>query len=343
MMKIVNLTGLFFVITASLCSQPGPTGQYLAGDLAALTGSHTPNVLTIYVIPSRAPYDWSSPRELYRSYVRNYRKNLVGKDHYLLGHAFIELSTPYSDSLILTGMRAASREDQKRLILEEHYGLSILGADVPGKLEPGSVLREKVERFSRKGRLAFMTFLINDAAARRMVEFFSQFKTGFGDGFKPAEHYGGAYYPRYYGEGAGCSAFVVSFLDLGGLMMDEFERWLVGINIPRDLIGGPYNPGNKVGLRDIRKSSHWADGSSESGNDYVPFQIYDPTLMFNWITDFHERHNRQHWNSKPVKMNNAMGILVDVRQEPAPDGESIFLEREGTSVFIDKYPSGLRK
>ena len=150
-MRILNLIGLLFVTTASLFSQPGPAGYYLADDLSAFTGSHAPNVLTIYVIPSRVQYDWSSPRELYRSYVRNYKKSLVGKDHYLLGHAFIELSTPFSDSLILTGMRAASREDQKRLILEEHYGLSILGADIPGKLESCSVLREKVERFSRKG------------------------------------------------------------------------------------------------------------------------------------------------------------------------------------------------
>jgi hypothetical protein len=67
------------------------------------------NELTIYVIPSTVKYDWSSPRSLYKSYFRNYKKNIFKKEPYIMGHAFIELSTPLSSGRIFTGMRSASR------------------------------------------------------------------------------------------------------------------------------------------------------------------------------------------------------------------------------------------
>ena len=84
------------------------------------------NRLTVYVIPSRVKYNWSSPHTLYRSYIKNARKNLFSKINYNLGHAFLDLQTNDPDERIFTGMRSASAKEKKELIFRDHYGLAIL-------------------------------------------------------------------------------------------------------------------------------------------------------------------------------------------------------------------------
>jgi len=296
------------------------------------------NELTIYVIPSKVKYDWSSPSSLYKSYFSNYKKNMFKKDRYIMGHAFVELSTPLAPSgRILTGMRSVSREEQKNMVVKEHYGLSILGADMQGRLQTSTELDYEVDKYSRKGQLAFMSFIISDGAAERMVQFYQSYQAGFDSNGSCGARYGGAFWPRYKGEGAGCSAFAVSFLDLAGLLKDEFDEWLVRINIPKDLIGGPYNNNNEVRLKDIKKYESWAESTDSAYVNYEPFEIFDPTLMYDWIQLEWEADSLNNISLIPLQLNKARGILIDSRDQPLPDEESIFIERKKRSIFIDYY------
>ena len=329
------LAGLLSFLICPLWSQTGPAEQNLADELMRYKTAASLNLLTVYVIPSKVPYDWSSPHSLYKSYFKNYNRNILKREYYLLGHVFIELSTPLSDSVVLTGMRSASREEQKNKVLMEKYGLSILGADLEGRLETREELSSKVDRYSRCGEMAFMTLIINDQATQRMLEFFRQFRERSGDGFLPEEHYGGAYWPRYYGEGAGCSAFALSFLSVGGLLLDEFMNWMIRINIPTDLLGGPYNPGNNVTLKEIRKTYCWAESADGQEKGYAPFEIYDPSLIFNWITkSWASEQIMDGFRVARVKINKARGILMDMREENVPENETLFMERKNKSIFV---------
>ena len=326
---------LFLVITIILSqSVPGEYPQYLYDKDDSLQAGQ--NELTIYVIPSTVKYDWSSPHTLYKSYLKNCIRNLFKKESYLLGHAFIELRSPLFPQGIFTGIRSASRKEQKDLVLKQHYGLSILGADTEGKFETDIDLEQKVNKFSRKGQLAFMTFYISDEAAERMIRFFKSYKADTDSNECHGVRYGGAFWPRYKGEGAGCSAFAVSFLDLAGILEDEFDEWLVEINIPMELIGGPYNHYNEVRLSDIKKHESWCVDNDTS--DYEHFEIYDPTLMYEWIQGVWYKQNLQDvLTVTPVQLNHAKGIRIDGRNLPVPEDESIFMEREKPSIFIDYY------
>ena len=327
---------LIFILFASYggalaFSQPGPAEKYLSYEIEALAPGSSPHRLTVFVIPSRSDYDWGSPNTLRSSLISNYIKNILSKECYLLGHAFIGLETPLTEERILSGMRAASREQQQEMLLKEHYGLSILGADLEGELEDPVRLGEKVEQYARKGALAFITLLISEEAAERMVEFFRAFSSGEDSLASPRFHYGGAFWPRYYGEGAGCSAFAMAFLDLGGLLREEYEKWRVEVDIPRDLMGGPYNDWLEVKLGDVRKARQWAE-SAEAGE---PFMIYEPTFIYQWIQDHWLAAEISGMPSKPVKIHDARGILLDARQVPAPTEEPIFMEREVPSIFVE--------
>jgi hypothetical protein len=338
MMKRITITiWLFFIIAASI-------GQTGGGELPHMSRDKTDsleadqNELTIFIIPAKVKFDWSSPRGLCKSYFKNYERNIFNKKSYNLGHAFVELCTPLSSSRIFAGMRAASGKEPKKLVLKEHYGLSILGADMDGTLESDSELVSEVQKYSRKGQLAFITFFISDQATERLLQFFQSFKAGIDSNGSRGARYGGAFWPRYKGEGSGCSAFVVSFLDLAGLMKDEFSHWLVKVNIPMDLIGGPYNQYKEVRLSDIRKCKTWAESSDTSAVGYEHFEIYDPTLIYEWIqATWEEQNSRNDLSLTPLRLNQAKGILIDSQEQPLPCEDSIFMERDKHSIFIDYY------
>jgi hypothetical protein len=255
-----------------------------------------------------------------------------------LGHAFIELCTPLYSGRIFAGMRAASGKEMKSMVLKEHYGYSILGADMEGKLETEADLVPEVKKYSRSGQLAFMSFYISDEATERLLQFFHSFKADTDSNGSQKPHYGGAFWPRYDGEGSGCSAFAVSFLDLAGLLREEFDEWWVNINIPMDLIGGPYNDYHEVRFRDIKKYNSWAESSDTAAGSYEPFGIYDPTLIYEWIQEkWQEQNFLDDPSLKPMQLNQAKGILIDSRNQSLPDEESIFMERPKPSIFIDYY------
>jgi hypothetical protein len=304
------------------------------------TASANLNQLTIYVIPSKVRYDWTSPHTLYKSYMKNASRNIFSKKNYLLGHAFVDLRPAKGGERIFTGMRSDSRDEMKEMIFKKHYGLAVLGADIKGRLETEDELAFKLDKFSHTGQLAFMVLWISDAAVNRLTEFFKSYKAEVERDGSPGARYGGAFWPRFKGEGAGCSAFAISFLDLAGLLRDEFDEWQVKIDIPMYLIGGPYNNNNVVYLKEIRKAMSWVDGEES----YEHLELFDPSLMYEWI---HKAHNTEIINDSipvvPLNLDHSVGIRIDDRNVPLPQEDCIFMDRNKHSIFIDyyhqKYPS----
>ncbi len=327
-----------FLLIASISAQNNPEKFSLKYPDNTDSLSSGLNELTIFIIPSKVQYDWSSPYSLYKSYFSNYKHNIFQKEKYILGHAFIELRSPLIPGTIFSGMRTVTRKEQRDLVLKQHYGLAILGADIEGELETNAELENKADKYSRKGRLAFMTFFISDEATIRLLRFFQDYKTGIDSVGSHGARYGGAFWPRYKGEGSGCSAFAVSFLDLAGLLRDEYDQWLVKINIPMDLIGGPYNHFNDVRFSDIKKYKSWAGNCNPDTTCYEPLEIYDPSLMYEWIVKTaYKADSIDDLRVTPMMLNQAKGIRIDCRYVRVPKDEEIFMEREKTSIFIDYY------
>jgi hypothetical protein len=325
MSRIILIIALF-LLWVPVFPQPG-TGQQ--------------HQLTIYVIPSSYKYDWTSPHTLHISTIKNYIKSMFSTKSYLLGHAFLELRTPLLDEPLLTGMRAVSRDEQKQYVFKDDYGLAILGTHLNGRLDHTADLENSLEKYSKKGRIAFIRFDISEAAVNRLLEYYQEFQMRLDSIGMPGPCYGGVFWPRYYGEGSGCSAFVVSFMDVAGLMQDEFDEWDIDINIPMDLIGGPFNDNREVTMKDIKKCREWSDGEGSAGKDYEPFHIYDPTIMYEWV--------QQHYDQpeiigdmlmSPMKMNKSKGIEIDAKDMPVPQ-DAFFYHREEPSIFINYFTSSL--
>jgi hypothetical protein len=241
--------------------------------------------LTIYVIPSPVELDWSSPAALYQTYRKSLLSAVLSGSPYSMGHLFIKLTSPLMEEPLYAGMSSVSRKEQKNWVFKEKAGLGVLGVGLKGKLEKGDILSPVKNFYLQKNSLAAITYRLNDFATEKILRFIENFDTEDDYGHLPSGHYGGAFWPLYEKEGAGCTAFGIAMLELAGIENEEMDSWKHDVNIPMYLIGGVLNPGNGVKVRDIKNAENWYNGTGVANVDFVHHSIYDPSLIYNWILD----------------------------------------------------------
>lgn len=294
--------------------------------------------LTIYVIPSPVEFDWSSPSSLLQTYLKSFAKSLLTSQNYALGHMFVVITSPGLEEPLYTGMRSASRSEQQQKVLRDKIGLGILGAGLQGRLESREELEAVIRQYTMGKNLAAITYRISDQAFHRIMQFLDYFDTPDENNHLPSRHYGGTFWPLYEYEGAGCTAFGVSMLELAGLEGPELKNWRVEVNIPMDLVGGDLHPGNKVSLRDILKTKNWHDGSGEPNIDFIPFMIYDPTLVYNWIRNFKESEHIYSDVYVAIPESPQIPRLFSDFREKSPDsGLPVITHRPRNNLFIDNF------
>jgi len=294
--------------------------------------------LTIYVVRSVGPISWESPSSLYKSYIKAYTSHVLRKKMSLTGHLFIKLSTPLLEEPIYAGMCTPSRKERRICVLKEKIGLGVLGASMKAKLENKNDLIKKIDYYSGKNEIAFITYHLNEQAARRIIDFYKGFTSKSPINNIPADYYGGAFWPRYMNEGAGCSALGMAMLEVIGLAQEESKLWVRKVNIPMDLIGGRFNKTHQVGSRMIKKTTCWPNGSGIVDVDYVPINIYDPSLIFDWIIQQRLLPNHDRFSGYSLSDEAIIpGLSADRRYVKISPGEPIFISRKDSNLFIRKY------
>lgn len=298
------------------------------------------NELTLYVIPSYTPIDWSSPSKLYKSALKSYSEAFFQKKNYPIGHMFLELKTPFCDSVILTSITSVSGKEQRNLVLKEKVGLTILGTPVSGRMESSRELTEKIRDFSAKKKLAYMQFALNDDAAKRVLEYIKRFTSRDSAGKSPSDHYGGAFWPLFENEGAGCSSFGISALETTGFNIERAE-WYSDLMIPADLLGGENNGGKRVKSREIKNRKVWHSGKGVVNTDFAPLRTYDPSMIFNWINNQREYPDKSSEGfvavSKPASSGSKYiipGLFYDARDIIVSNDIPVFRKRTHASFFI---------
>ena len=323
----------------------------LTGVLSAISsgftyGQEKPSVheLTIYVVPSHSPLNWESPSTIYTSSFISFIKARFSKYPNSVGHMFIEFSTPLIDSVVLTGMRSTSSMEKVRLLNKEKIGMGIMGAPMGGKMENSADLRNMIDYLSaKKMKIAFIKYTLNEQSALRVREFLETFLGKKEGKFNPGKHYGGAFWPRYENEGAGCSSFGLAVLESAGVNID-IPGWKMTVNIPANLVGGEYNNNRKVRRYKIEQVKKWHNGEGVEGVDYFEYKVYDPSLVYDWIIEKRKNYIGSNPENqikgkdyKPETINNIPGLYIDVSNISIPENEPVFLKRKKQSVFIDVY------
>lgn len=291
--------------------------------------------LTLYAIPSPVEFVWESPAALFNSYVQSYITGMFSRGSYALGHAFIKLTSPMFEEPLYFGMTSTSKREQQEKVLREKVGLAILGIDLEGRMEGNTELVEKLSIHTKRSNTAAVTYRISEAAVRRILEFLEYFDTPNHLDHTPSSHYGGTFWPLYEAEGAGCTAFGMAMLELAGVRIEDLNNWKVEVKIPMSLIGGELNPGNKVRIRDIRRSNSWFEGEGEENVDYIPFWIYEPNLIYHWIreqADYKNDVTSTHYFRASCRK--VPRLFADLRDEEVQEEGPVFSQRSDDNPFI---------
>lgn len=301
--------------------------------------------LIIYAIPSLQYIDWQSPSTLFKTTVKSWIKSQFIRHSYYIGHVFIELRSSLLDEPLLISVTSTGGGEKKRLLLSDKIGVAIVGAAMPGRIETTEELTASIDYNLKKARrIAFIKYSINRDAALRILKYIEGFTAKDSTSYAACDAYGGAFWPRYQGEGAGCSAFGMVALEVAGLKYD-YEDWLHRVNIPAKLVGGEFNNNIKVKNSTIKRQMAWDDGLGIKNTDFFPFFIYDPSLIYSWIIEQREKYvadstlSENRFSPAIIKKDRGdiPGLYMDARNVPAPVSEPIFIKRDVYSVFIDRF------
>lgn len=290
--------------------------------------------LTVYVMPTMHPLDWGSPAKLYKSMMSCYVKTITLPDNYLLGHLSVRLKTSLLDKPIYIAQTSGSLQEKLDLVLKQKVGFGILGAPMQGRIETADEINHKLAVYTKRNKLSFIRYKINEAAAARMMKFMQQYSAKMNEKYSPSDFYGGSFWPLYHGEGAGCTAFGMALLDLVDILPGESSEWYVNVKIPISIIGGEFNDNKKIKIRTIKRTDSWYIGDGQPNVDYVEHLLYDPSIMFNWI-----EAKRMANDSVYLPINDGVvpGLMVDATHVQFNPERPIFRERTRPNLFIDKY------
>ena len=227
--------------------------------------------ITLYSFPPPHPIRWSHPHSLLISTIRNYYARPNYKPVRMLGHFVLELKN--DTSILLTGMAIDEMADLRKPILKDKIGLAVLFKLAPGHLEETAQVQTEINNRARLGSAAFITFKITDSAYQYLKLYIDSFKLKGYD-----KLYNGLNRPRA-GEGSGCTAFGISFLELINALSPEYkDQWAIEVNIPEKLIGDSIAK-KKVSVWRIFFSFRWAKKNKPARLH----TLYEPSLIYQWI------------------------------------------------------------
>lgn len=274
--------------------------KYLLTLLIFCTSLTYANELTLYFVPSPYGMDWTSPQSITLSAL----KNRLSLEKRYIGHAFVELKC--GGKTELTGMTGKNFDPMAQLFLEGR-GLGILYHSFEGELETSDSIQPELNELLKEGKASFVRFLLNEKQCQRATQYLSEYRS-----HNVGRHYGLANRPRY-AEGAGCSAFAVSFPEVLDILDYEMQtRWSYTIRIPEELAGPPLRD-ETVGILKVIMKGRWADHKEKSHT----LSFWSPDKMDAWVR---EKVKLRNTHFEIAKIEKSEGLVIDRRKFPIPEG-----------------------
>lgn len=228
--------------------------------------------LRLYFLPTfPARLDWQSPKALINSALNGLIRNRT----HPIGHVNVEVACD-GEAPLLAGATGAGAGPISDLLMSEKVGFSLLERGWRGSHEDEKKI---LESFAKRGRdprqLAVVTYDVAPATCARLKEYLLAYRSEVA-----APFYGFAPRPRRK-EGAGCSAFGASFLEVAGFLDPGLQRaWTLEKRVPLALMAG-HAGRTEVSIHELRTSplsARWA----EEGEPHMLIELFDPDSMYEW-------------------------------------------------------------
>lgn len=222
-----------------------------------------------------------------------------------MGHVVVELKC--GDQHELTGMTGKNFDYLNQTLIQQR-GLGVLYHSFEGQLEEKAQVEKELRKFLADGSVSFTRFLINEGQCKRLTQYLNEYREK-----KVDRYYGLANRPRF-GEGAGCSAFGVSFLEVAGVMEQEMrDAWSQTVNIPLKLAGPPLTDEGVSVFSVFMNGDKWATDQEK----HKRLTFWNPDKMDAWVKSKVELKQAYY---QVEKIQNAQGVVFDKTLLPAPMG-----------------------
>ncbi len=273
-----------------------------------LAGEATPmNTLTLYFYRSPVKLNWNTPRALTRTTLLSGTKDLLrGQENIALGHVTVKLECEDGTSLH-TAMTQEDPMESVRLLTSGNIGLGILFHRFAGRLEN----RDEIERrLDRNRNVRFIKLTLSSPTCGRLMDYAREFEAKGHSRF-----YGLPLRPRK-GEGAGCSAFGMSFLEIAGALQasplrEASMRWSRSLLVPKSLIGTQERGVPLAAL--ALKSNPWPLRESEKT---APIFFWEPNRMYDWVGEQLLLGAASPWQE--ISEGRHSGLALDLSSIPTP-------------------------
>lgn len=234
------------------------------------------NQLTLLTYSAGEPLVWNSPGQLVRSVVWN---TVTMKTH-PLAHVDVFLRCNGQEPM-LSGMSRVKTWDTYKEILFLGASLKMLTAVFPGRLLENATIMEYLKPAIENGNVRAISFDLNEHNCKRLMSYFKEYKQR-----EYHKKYSGFASNVYAGEGAGCAAYAMSFLQVADLLEEPFRSaWSRQLKVPLNLTELERKPPS-VWSYLLGFNSSWA---SERDNESTVLTIYDPEQMYQWIGDQYQQ------------------------------------------------------
>jgi hypothetical protein len=301
------------VALVALLSGGDEDAPLTGADAAALESADPANSISIVFIRADAPLDWSSPARVTSTALANYLAWARPAFSHPIGHALVHIRCAEpggaNNRHVWAGVTGGgTKEDLHRLVFGGE-GLGILTASFHGRMmEKTEVLRER--RYHRSSdRAQRIRFLVSESTCARTLAYYDEFIRA-----ELYRDFGLTKRPRWR-EGAGCTTFVVSLLEIAGVKA-PLAAWSRSVRLPAALVG---ERGRTVGLFELlysKAAERWAE-APERG---VTIGFVDVSKAESWIRTMRAAGDT-------AAASNAFGaqatfddegLIVDARDAPTP-------------------------
>lgn len=277
------------------------------------------DTLSLYLIRSPFGINWSSPQALAFSTLANQ----LGGTH-TIGHAFAGVRCDGDDGMApyssITGMTSEGDTEEKELLLKEKVGFGIFWHNFKGRLQHSDEAVKSLALLEKQKRVRTVNFSISPKTCRRLQRYSKEYEM-----HKIWGAYGLSLDPLLR-EGAGCTAYAVSFLRVAGIPTDELRKeWSRTVNIPMRYIGGSLNPKKRVDILKLALNPMAGKWATENQPHKVIF-FWDPDLMYGWAKRASKRSNKgMKTDQLEISSPSKRQIEIDARGVKTPEG-SIWIQ-----------------
>jgi hypothetical protein len=262
------------------------------------------NELVLTVIPPGEELDYSSPRALLMSLNRDvnhgtnfgtfprgnmsedseirflsssdlsYPIDKSNDNPFLVGHVMVKVTC--DDGFLFKGGMTDADHLEERRLLEMGYGFSLAFIGTKGTIHSG-LRYDDVYKLIISKNYPFINirFQLSESNCQRLKTYHNEFLE-----YSVQKRFGLAFRPRYK-EGAGCSSFGSSFVDVGSILEPEWEsQWTRTLLVPLEVIGNP-DEGKIVKVEDIflgKIGRRWARPEEA----HRPLYFWEVQKIYDW-------------------------------------------------------------